>query len=125
MNDIQNRTDIEYLVAHFYKAALADELIGPVFKAANFSLEQHIPVMVSFWETILLDVITYQGNPMLRHLELNRSVPLNPAHFDRWMQIWVQTVNGKFSGLTAQQAINRASSIAGLMQHKIEKAGLK
>jgi hemoglobin len=124
MNDIQNRADIQYLVENFYKTALADELIGPVFKAANFSLEQHIPVMVSFWETILLDVVTYRGNPMLKHIELNRRVPLNPLHFDRWMQIWIQTVNRKFNGLTAQQAINRASSIAGLMQHKIEQAGL-
>lgn len=123
MRDIENQADIQYLVETFYQTALADEVIGPVFKAADFSLEQHIPVMVKFWETILLDVITYQGNPMLKHITLNKTVALLPEHFERWMAIWEQTVTAKFDGFTARQAINRAASIAQLMQHKITQAG--
>jgi len=124
MRDIENRKDILYLVETFYERALSDEVIGPVFKAANFKLEEHIPVMVTFWETILLDVITYKGNPMLKHIMLSKTVPLEPAHFERWMSIWKTTVSQAFSGLVAQQAINRAEGIAGLMQHKIKQAGL-
>ena len=122
MEDIKDREDIQYLVQTFYDTALADPLIGPVFKAANFDLEEHLPVMVSFWETILFDVITYSGNPMLKHLELNRSVPLNPVHFERWMKIWEETINDKFEGPLAQKAIARARSIAQLMEYKILRA---
>ncbi|TKC05943.1 group III truncated hemoglobin [Pedobacter frigoris] len=120
MRDIENREDIQYLVEAFYEKALKDEIIGPVFKAAHFSLEAHIPVMVTFWETILLDVVTYKGNPMLKHIALDKTVPLEPEHFARWMSIWTTTVAQKFDGLNAQQAINRADSIAKLMQFKIE-----
>ncbi|SMD12525.1 group III truncated hemoglobin [Pedobacter nyackensis] len=125
MNDIQHKEDIQYLVETFYHSALTDQLIGPVFRAANFKLEAHIPVMVAFWETILFDVITYKGNPMLKHLELNRTVPLKPAHFERWMKIWTDTVNNKFEGPIAQKAIVRATSIAQLMEYKINKADQK
>lgn len=125
MEDIQYKRDIRDLVETFYKSALADPLIGPVFTAAKFDLEQHIPIMVSFWETILFDVITYQGNPMLKHMELNRSVPLQPAHFERWMEIWKATINNKFSGPLAEKAIIRAMSIGQLMEYKIKQADQK
>ncbi|MEQ7801446.1 group III truncated hemoglobin [Pedobacter sp. ASV1-7] len=125
MKDIAHREDIQYLVETFYKTALADPLIGPVFTAAKFNLESHIPTMVSFWETILFDVITYQGNPMLKHLNLNRSVPLLPAHFERWMKIWRATINNKFEGPLAEKAIIRATSIGQLMEYKIKQADQK
>ncbi len=121
MRDIENSGDIKYLVETFYSKALKDELIGPVFKAVHFSLEQHIPIMINFWETILLDIVTYRGNPMVKHLEMNKILPLESKHFDRWNKIWKETVTASFNGLTAQQAINRAEGIADLIQHKIKK----
>lgn len=121
-SDIKDQEDIRFLVIEFYHQALTDELIGPVFKAANFSLEAHIPVMITFWETILLDVVTYKGNPMLKHIALNKEVPLLGEHFERWMKIWEETVRVNFEGPVADQAISRAASIAQLMQYKISQA---
>jgi hemoglobin len=123
MRDIADRQDIQLLVENFYNQALTDETIGPLFKKAGFVLERHIPTMVSFWETILFDVITYSGNPMLKHIELNKTVPLMSAHFEQWMNIWKNTVRTNFEGPLAEKAILRASSIAQLMQHKIERMG--
>lgn len=120
--DIQNQEDIRFLVIEFYNRALSDAVIGPVFKAANFSLEAHIPVMVTFWETILLDVVTYKGNPMLKHIALNKEVPLHGEHFERWMKIWEETIRTNFEGPVSDQAVSRATSIAQLMQYKIKQA---
>lgn len=119
MKDIETRDDIQLLVSLFYEKALHDAVIGNIFKEANFSLEEHIPVMVSFWETILLDVHTYSGNPMLKHIQLNQTIPLKSAHFDRWLAIWEETLNSNFKGSRAEQAIARAGSIAKMMQIKI------
>lgn len=123
MRDITDKEDIKLLIISFYEQALGDNIIGPVFKKANFVLQSHIPVMVSFWETILFDVITYSGNPMLKHLELNKTVPLKSDHFERWMHIWKLTVQTNYNGPLADKAILRANSIAQLMQHKIEQFG--
>lgn len=119
MRDITDQQDIRLLVETFYSKALIDPVIGPVFKAANFSLEAHIPVMVSFWETILLDVISYQGNPMRKHIELNQEVPLYPEHFEQWMNIWKGVIKAHFEGPVAEKAMFRAGSIAQIMQSKI------
>lgn len=121
MRDITDKKDIQSLVENFYYEALTDEIIGPVFKKANFILESHIPTMVSFWETILFDVITYSGNPMLKHIELNKTVSLIPEHFDRWTMIWERTIKTNFEGPLADKAIVRASAIAHLMQYKIQQ----
>lgn len=123
MNDIQTKEDLQLLVNSFYSKALADDQIGPVFKAADFSLDKHIPVMVSFWETILFDIHTYKGNPMLKHLELNQQTKLLPAHFERWMMIWKETITANFEGPRAEEAVTRAASIGQMMQFKINKYG--
>lgn len=123
MDDIQTKEDLQLLVNSFYSRALADEQIGPVFKAADFLLDKHIPLMVSFWETILFDIHTYKGNPMLKHLELNQLTKLLPVHFERWMMIWQETITLNFEGPRAEEAVKRAASIGQMMQFKINKYG--
>lgn len=119
--DIANKADIQYLVETFYDKALKDDKLSPLFIAANFQLAEHIPVMISFWETILLDVVTYKGNPMLKHIMLHRAMPFKSEHFERWMEIWKETVRGSFSGDKAEEAISRAQGIARLMDYKISQ----
>ncbi len=120
MKDIENKQDIELLISQFYKKVIADPFIGPFFtKVVHFSWDVHIPIMVSFWETILLGKITYKGNPMIKHIELNKLSPLEPSHFKRWLTLWEETINKNFSGQKAAEAITRAGTIAQIMQNKI------
>ncbi len=120
MADITTKQDIQILVDTFYKKVVTDPVIGHFFtEVAHFSWEAHIPIMVSFWESILLPPGTYTGNPMVKHIELNKQSPLQQPHFDEWMKLWKETVHELFSGETADMAITRATSIAAIMQHKI------
>lgn len=81
--DIENKNDIEKLVIAFYKKVVDDSIIGYIFKGiSHFSFEPHIPIMVSFWETLLLGVVSYKGNPMLKHIDLNKNIPLHSEHFN-------------------------------------------
>ncbi len=112
--------NIELLVNEFYKKVIPDPFIGPFFtKVAHFSWDVHIPIMVSFWETILLGATTYKGNPMIKHIELNKLSPLQQSHFERWLTLWRETINENFTGQKSTEAINRATTIAQLMQNKI------
>ena len=123
MKDIANRKDIETLLVRFYEKALSDDVIGYIFKnAPGFHLETHLPVIASFWESVLFANAVYKGNPMLRHIELNRDIPLKAAHFERWLQLWEETVTEQFQGRLARDAVHKAKSIAYLMQQKIEIA---
>ena len=77
--------------------------------------------MVTFWETLLLGIVNYKGNPMIKHIELNEIIPLRPAHFTQWLKLWEEAVIENFSGKNANEAISKAKNIAGLMQFKIKK----
>jgi len=120
---ISDKRDIEFLVDAFYLKVKADGLIGPIFNDEfNFKWETHIAVMVSFWETMLLDEVTYKGNPMLSHIELNKRVPLKPEHFERWKQLFFETLDENFEGKRVDEAKRRVLAMEGLMQIKIAQS---
>ncbi len=119
--DIQNRQDVELLVDEFYKKVVDDEIIGYIFnEVADFSWEKHIPVMYSFWETILFGVMSYKGNPMIAHIELNKKTPLQEAHFEQWKKLFFETIDSLFEGEKANDAKRRVEAMALLIQHKIK-----
>ncbi|MBC7552355.1 MAG: group III truncated hemoglobin [Taibaiella sp.] len=122
--DIDSVEDIKLLVSGFYKKVVADPVIAHFFtQVVHFSWEAHIPVMESFWGTILLHDHTYKGNPMPKHLEINRMARMEPKHFERWLALWTDTVNELFEGERATEAITRANTIAYIMQTKINATG--
>lgn len=120
MKEIENINDVEFLVDEFYKKVIVDELIGKFFTVVvNFEWEVHIPIMVSFWETLLFGKASYKGNPMTKHIELNKLSKLETVHFERWLDLWKETVNENFIGEKASDAVSKAETIAKLMQSKL------
>ncbi len=120
LEDIKAEKDIELLIDLFYKRVLIDPVIGFIFKeVVALSWEKHIPIMNAFWNSILLGAGTYNGNPMIKHIELDKKTPLTKLHFDRWLQLWEESIIDNFSGEKANEAITRAKNIAALMVHKI------
>ena len=120
MQDIQSRNDIITLVDRFYEKVLVDDVIGIFFtQVVKLDWDKHMPVMYDFWESTLLDAATYKGNPMLKHIALNQKMPLKKEHFERWLALWEETVQENFLGAKAEEAVNKAQQIAGLMQYKV------
>ena len=115
--DIETREDVERLVRAFYDRAVHDERIGHLFtEVARLDLESHLPTMHRFWETLLLGARSYRGGAMQKHLELNRRAPLLPEHFERWLEVWGDTVDELFAGARAEEAKEKATYIARSMQ---------
>ena len=121
MKEIENRADVEFLVDKFYEKVLKDDLIGFFFNdVVQLNLKKHMPVMYDFWESTLFGLAKYRGNPMLKHIELDQKSKMKAEHFDRWLALWEETVNEYFQGNIAEDAINKANQIGGLMKFKIE-----
>ena len=121
LKDIENRADIQLFVDQFYGKAKTDPLIGYIFmEVADLNWESHMPRIYDFWETVLLGNIVFHGNPMLKHIQLDRKERLLPEHFDRWISLFCGTIDQLFSGEKAELAKQRARSIGGLMQYKLE-----
>jgi len=120
--DINSRKDIELLINTFYEKVKKDDRIGFIFNdVARVDWDLHLPVMYDFWETLLLDAASYSKNAMEVHYSLNRKVPLEETHFQRWLELFFGTVDELFSGKTATMAKTKAKSIALLMQFKMKQ----
>lgn len=121
--DIQSREEIKILVDRFYEKVLKDSTIGHFFtEVVKVDWEKHMPIMYDFWESTLLLSHTYSGNPMLAHMDLNAKSKLEKKHFDRWLEMFVETIDENFEGNTAEQAKIRAQSIAVVIQSKIHQS---
>ena len=119
--DIEDMEDIELLISSFYGKAGTDEVIGYIFnEVVEMHWEEHIPVICSFWNSVLFAKGGYRGNVIRKHIELNNLENLQTAHFDRWVELWEQTVHENFEGEKAAEAIQRAKTMKELMMYKIK-----
>ncbi len=121
--DIAGRSDIETLITAFYEKVKQDATIGFIFtEVVSINWAHHIPVIVDFWESILLDNPVYRKNAMEVHYDLNKKQPLQKEHFESWMFLFTSTVDELFEGKIANEAKIRAKSIASVMLFKMSTA---
>ncbi|MEM7036234.1 MAG: group III truncated hemoglobin [Bacteroidota bacterium] len=121
--EIETREDVKFLVERFYEKALVDPVIGFIFTdIAKIDPVYHFPRIIDFWEAILLETFAFQGNVMQVHLDLNGKVELKPEFFERWLELWKNTVDAVFYGERAERAKQRAESIATMMQIKMRRS---
>ena len=116
--DIENRADIDDLMNRFYARAMADDVIGSIFEIAELDLKHHLPIIGDFWETLLFSSGDYQRhgrNPLRVHAALNAKTPLFFEHFERWLEIFNESVDETFEGERARFIKLRANAIANRM----------
>lgn len=121
--DITGRADIELLVNTFYDKVKADETIGFIFN--NFigdDWSHHLPIMYGFWEMVLFGKAGYAGNPVRKHIEVDRAIPLTEEHYNRWQLLWNTTVDSLFTGDVANEAKKKAATMIQLISMKVGMA---
>jgi len=115
--EIISLDDIKTLVDTFYEKVRTDELIGPIFnERIQDRWPQHLQKMYTFWQTILLGDHTYFGSPFPPHANL----PVSHIHFEKWMELFIQTIDELFGGEKAKEAKWRAGKMAEMFESRIE-----
>ena len=118
--DIESRKDIEMLMSRFYEKLLVDDKVGFIFNdVVKIDLESHLPILADFWETTIFHKAVYKGNVLKIHQDLSNKVPLTNSHFDRWLNLFNESVDELFKGNTADQFKIKALSIATVMRIKL------
>jgi hemoglobin len=121
--DIENKADIELLINSFYDKVKQDKTIGFIFNdIIGTDWSHHLPVMYRFWESILFTKPGYEGNPVKKHIDIDKRIALEQQHFDKWLAIWNETTDELFEGANAAQAKNRAMLMANLINIKVKMA---
>ena len=120
MNDIQNQDDLYLLFDEFYKKLLSDESISYIFTdVVKIKIEEHLPVLVTFWSQGILGTGGYTNNLTQIHLDIDKKEHLTPELFKIWLNHFNTTVDENFKGEKAEQIKTQALSIATIMQIKI------
>ncbi len=99
---------ITQLVHAFYQRVRQDPLIGPVFAARISDWDPHLARMSEFWSSVMLMSGRYHGAPMPKHAVL----PIDAAHFDRWLELFRATAREACPPPAAERFIERAEMIA-------------
>ena len=80
---------IRVVVDEFYRRARWDDRLGPVFEAHVGEWDVHLARMTDFWSAALLRTGRYSGRPVERHRNIDG---LSAGHFDRWIELFEDTV---------------------------------
>ena len=96
------------LVHRFYAKVRDDEILGPIFTARISDWTPHLDRMVAFWSSVALMTGQYHGRPVPAHTPL----PINAAHFDRWLGLFRATALETCTPIGAVHVIERAERIA-------------
>jgi Truncated hemoglobins len=117
MQELANRTDLEFLLTKFYDVALIDEEIGHHF--ADLDMRTHLPTIIDFWDKNLFGSPVYFNNPLTVHQLSHAKSPLRSEHFVRWIEIFCDTVDRFFAGEVAELAKSRARAIADSLDQRL------
>ncbi|MCO5948610.1 group III truncated hemoglobin [Mucilaginibacter sp. RT5R15] len=92
--------------------------MGPVFeKAVKDNWTLHLEKMYAFWNAALFGVAGFRGNPFAKHAPL----AIEQKHFDRWLELFNETIDQHFKGAVATDAKNRAGLMANMFLIRLQK----
>ncbi len=111
--DLDTPEKIAEMVRRFYQDVAQDELLGPMFNdVARVDWSEHLPKLTAFWCRALLGIDGYTGNPFRAHALINGRKAFTTAHFQRWLDLFADTVEIGWDGPLAQRALGLAQNVA-------------
>lgn len=111
--DLDTPAEVAEMVRRFYRDVAQDPLLGPIFmEVAQVDWNEHLPKLTAFWCRALLGLEGYQGNPYRQHSLINDRSPFTQAHFDRWLELFHDTVESGWVGPNVDRAFALAHRVA-------------
>lgn len=108
-----NEPMIRTLVHAFYARVRIDPLLGPIFNRVIPNWDVHLEKLCAFWSSVTLMTGRYKGTPMQAHAALPE---ITPAHFERWLALFQDTVSKTCPPDAAAVFVDRANRIAESLQ---------
>lgn len=118
--DLDSPEAIAEMVRRFYQDVAQDDLLGPMFNGvAQVDWTEHLPKLTAFWCRALLGLEGYAGNPFRAHAQVHQRAPFTHAHFERWLSLFVDTVELGWVGPNATRALGLAHNVARVHSNQL------
>lgn len=119
-SDILGRDEIVRLVDTFYHKVRSDKTLGFIFdQVAAIDWDAHLPKMYAFWQTVLFRDGGFRGDPIGKHARLAPLTEMGREQFERWLELFKETVDELFSGDNAEHIKRCAEDMANVIHSKI------
>ena len=119
-SDLDSEHEIAEMVRRFYADVTQDDLLGPIFnEVARVDWSEHLPKLTAFWCRALLGEPGYQGNPFRAHALVHARREFTPAHFERWLSLFHETLELGWSGPNTRRALDLADNVARVHGHQL------
>jgi hemoglobin len=124
--DLDDVDEIFEMVTRQYADVGQDELLKPYFDFGPgfIDWQAHILTVTDYWSHVLLYAPGYDVDAIEQHRPLHDRAPFTPELFDRWLQIFHDTVDGGWSGPNASIAKKRATGMAWAMAQRFLGKGV-
>lgn len=101
------------MVRRFYGDVAQDDLLGPIFNdVAMVDWSEHLPKITLFWCRFLFGTSGYQGNPFRQHAAVHHKRAITAEDFDRWLELFAETVDLGWVGPNAERVKQLAGNVA-------------
>ena len=118
--DLTGPGDVAEMVRCFYRDVAQDDLLGPIFNdVARVDWAEHLPKLTAFWCRVLFGLAGYSGNPFQAHQRVHALHPFTTAHFDRWLELFVEAVDIGWTGPNAERTKALARHVARVHGHRL------
>jgi len=118
--DLDSPEQIAEMVRRFYQDVAQDDLLGHVFNdVAQVDWGEHLPKLTAFWCRALLGLSGYEGNPFRSHRLVHERAPFTAAHFERWLELFTETIRTGWGGPNAERALELAHHVARVHQDQL------
>ena len=126
--DLDTPEEIFELVTRQYSDIVQDDLLATYFAFGADAMDwrAHILRVADYWNHVLLFAPSYEIDIIGRHQAIHEDgEPFSADAFDRWLQIFLDAVDGGWTGPNAEIAKKRATGMAWAMaQRVLGKGGL-
>lgn len=111
--DLDSPEEIAEMVRRFYADVAMDDLLGPIFNdVAQVDWSAHLPKLTAFWCRVILSLPGYSGNPFRAHADVHERRSFTTAHFERWLDLFEETLELGWVGPNAARARQLAHDVA-------------
>jgi hemoglobin len=124
--DLDTPEEIFEMVTRQYADVVQDDLLQPYFNFGPgfIDWQSHIGSVTDYWCHVLLFAPGYEIDVIQAHRHLHDEATFTPELFDRWLQVFHDTVDGGWTGPLATAAHKRAIGTTWAMAHRFLGAGV-
>lgn len=124
--DLDTPDEIFEMVTRQYADVVQDDLLQPYFTFGPgfIDWQAHIGAVTDYWCHVLLYAPGYEIDAIEIHRHLHDQHPFTPELFDRWLEIFRDTVDSGWTGPCATSADKRATGMARAMAHRFLGKGI-